>query len=457
MPQLIFRIIEPSGAARDIQVEDGLTIGRARDNRCVVGDETVGLHHLQVLNDNGRLVIEDLGSSNGTHVKEGPVLRRGQRHIVHDGLAFRMGKTLVTATEGRLAGGGDAPTVSMSSEVEETLPAGRRRQVTDDEDARTVRRGAAPRAPAEPPPETEGTVRRGTPGLVTPPMTAGQVAPEDLGATVRKPASSPPPAAPTEDDRVTFKQPTLPPKVVTPRPEAPPPPKEAAPVPDPPDTPKPETPSTADEDDARWLEVLKRLRPRLVVVGKGMKKIHDIEGARLIVGRSADAGCYLEHPTVSAEHARITFNGKTFAVETLSQTNVTQVAGNQLRTGEKLFLTPPVKISFGAIESLFLVDDEEEAPRIEAASALAAKQLVKEGKVTGAQLNEAEQRAKSDRRQLGEMLLFQTGLKIDDWMRAFDGARERRGSDVNPWLVTLVVILLVALGVLAYLMWVRPR
>src|SRR5262245_60527172 len=133
MPQLIFRIIEPSGAARDIQVDDGLTIGRARDNRCVVGDETVGLHHLNVLNDNGRLVTEDFGGSNGTFGKEGPVLRRGQRHIVHDGLAFRMGKTLVTATEGRLATGGDAPTVNLSSAVEETLPAAKRRPVSDEE------------------------------------------------------------------------------------------------------------------------------------------------------------------------------------------------------------------------------------------------------------------------------------------------------------------------------------
>jgi hypothetical protein len=394
-------------------------------------------------------------------VKEGPVLRRGQRHIVHDGLAFRMGKTLVTATEGRLAPGGDAPTVNLSSEVEETLPAGRRRQVTDDEDMRTVRKGAAPKAPAEPPPEAEGTVRRGTPGRVTPPPTAGQAAVEDLGATVRKPTSSPPPAAPTEDDKVTFKQPTLPPRAGTPKQEATAPkpggpeaPRQPSPAPD---ASKAATPATGEEDDARWVEVLQRLRPRLVVVGKGMKKIHDIEGARLIVGRSADAGCYLEHPTVSAEHARISFNGKTFAVETLSQTNVTQVADNQLRTGEKLFLTPPVKISFGAIESLFLVDDEEEAPRLEAASALAAKHLVKEGKITAAQLNEAEERSRNDRRQLGEMLLFQTGLKIDDWMRAFDRAREQRGSDVNPWLVALVVILLVALGALAYLMWVRPR
>jgi hypothetical protein len=45
-----------------------LTIGRATDCDCVVGESTVSRHHAELRRDGGRWLLRDLGSRNGTRV-----------------------------------------------------------------------------------------------------------------------------------------------------------------------------------------------------------------------------------------------------------------------------------------------------------------------------------------------------------------------------------------------------
>ena len=57
-------------AARDVQVPDGvLVIGREPDCGLVVAEGTVGGRHARVFRNAGRLILEDLGSRNGTWVR----------------------------------------------------------------------------------------------------------------------------------------------------------------------------------------------------------------------------------------------------------------------------------------------------------------------------------------------------------------------------------------------------
>ncbi len=61
-----------------------VTIGRTPDNKIVVPHPQVSSRHAQILNQNGQLFLEDLGSANGTFVRGARVVR-GQRVPVQNG------------------------------------------------------------------------------------------------------------------------------------------------------------------------------------------------------------------------------------------------------------------------------------------------------------------------------------------------------------------------------------
>lgn len=49
-------------------------IGRSADAHLVLNDPSVSRRHARILRENNEFVLEDLGSSNGTHVDDVPVL-----------------------------------------------------------------------------------------------------------------------------------------------------------------------------------------------------------------------------------------------------------------------------------------------------------------------------------------------------------------------------------------------
>jgi len=85
----VLRAIAPDGAERTIEVDGTpLTIGRAHDNRVVLGDARVSRHHGRLQARNGALVFTDLGSTNGSRVNgvrvDEIVLGEGDRLQVGD-------------------------------------------------------------------------------------------------------------------------------------------------------------------------------------------------------------------------------------------------------------------------------------------------------------------------------------------------------------------------------------
>lgn len=68
-PSAVLRIVGPDGVERRVLVEGRpLVIGRGRDNDLVVADPLLSRHHARIVPRNGRLVLSDLGSRNGTRV-----------------------------------------------------------------------------------------------------------------------------------------------------------------------------------------------------------------------------------------------------------------------------------------------------------------------------------------------------------------------------------------------------
>jgi hypothetical protein len=78
----------PGGRVKVEITGDRTTVGRTRDNECVLNDPAVSSHHCEFVTDRSGLVIRDLGSSNGTYVNG----RRVKEAPVYDGDAIKIGQ-----------------------------------------------------------------------------------------------------------------------------------------------------------------------------------------------------------------------------------------------------------------------------------------------------------------------------------------------------------------------------
>ncbi len=68
-PTAILRVRAPDGTERSVPLEARpIGIGRGEDNDIVVADPLLSRHHVRILPRNGRLVVLDLASRNGTRV-----------------------------------------------------------------------------------------------------------------------------------------------------------------------------------------------------------------------------------------------------------------------------------------------------------------------------------------------------------------------------------------------------
>src|SRR3954447_9906814 len=66
MPTLVIR--SPDGTEREQQFDGELTIGRQDGNGLVLTEGGVSRKHARVFTSGAQVLIEDLGSANGTHV-----------------------------------------------------------------------------------------------------------------------------------------------------------------------------------------------------------------------------------------------------------------------------------------------------------------------------------------------------------------------------------------------------
>jgi len=82
-------LVRSDGA--ELQLEgDVLYLGRGPDNHIVVNDKLVSRRHSALKREGANYVLEDLGTTNGTHVNG----QRIQRHVLAQGDVVRLGGTL---------------------------------------------------------------------------------------------------------------------------------------------------------------------------------------------------------------------------------------------------------------------------------------------------------------------------------------------------------------------------
>jgi hypothetical protein len=92
VPSALLRVVGPDGVERRLWVEGRpLGIGRGADNDLVVADPLVSRHHARIVPRNGRLVLSDLASRNGTRVNGRAVLEA----VLGAGDRVELGGTIV--------------------------------------------------------------------------------------------------------------------------------------------------------------------------------------------------------------------------------------------------------------------------------------------------------------------------------------------------------------------------
>jgi hypothetical protein len=77
------------GKAFPLSAESATSVGRAGANDIALEDETVSGQHFRIRPEEGRFVLHDLGSTNGTRVND----RRVRRHVLAEGDLIRAGDT----------------------------------------------------------------------------------------------------------------------------------------------------------------------------------------------------------------------------------------------------------------------------------------------------------------------------------------------------------------------------
>jgi pSer/pThr/pTyr-binding forkhead associated (FHA) protein len=403
-------IIQESGKpARRVEAVAGLSFGRASSNSCVLDDDSASSRHAQLVLLDGRLQLQDLGSSNGTRVVGGDKLGRDAVWPLRAGVSFQIGRTLIT--------------VAVSELEEGTLvPAGKEAAtaVRAPVDAPTI----MPRAAAVVPPPGEDATMRPAPA----PAPVVQAAPAPVQPSPVQPA----PQKPAQQKPITVDQfeGTL-------------------------------YVGNAAKDPAALQALLAALRPRLVCTVKKTGRVELIEQVPAVIGRAKTdaAGIALEDEGVSSRHAQLGFDGATFYIEDLGGRNGTYVGATRLTAnGGKSELKCDQHVRFGSVDALFVREartGEALAPALHYAGAL--EQLQAESLVPKERLREA--RAKLDSgAHPGEHLILTGAVTVEQWCTALEQARLRgvlqRGTSQrrSPLVWILAAALVVALGALGYLL-----
>lgn len=148
--------------------------------------------------------------------------------------------------------------------------------------------------------------------------------------------------------------------------------------------------------------------------------IFDLTGPEITVGRLADNGVQVEHPSVSGHHAIFRLDGQDYFVRDLESTNGTRINGERIAQ-QKLRRNDILRL--GNIELLY---DSEHAPPGEPMPSLSPR------------VNLAE---------------CATHGRPADFTNASPLGKKIRGKQSSTWTAVLALLSILALAALGYFVW----
>ncbi len=414
----MMRVEEGDGPPRDVEVVEGLVIGRHADCGLMLKDAYASNRHATIVRSGPQLAVMDLGSENGTTVNDDEVLREGEERLLEDGLRIQVGESTISI-------------VSLPSEAKSA--------------------GEASDSPSSEAPTVD-----------LPPWKVPRTDPASLDETVHAESpfhgadggSSRPQSRRRKGRRAEDQSSDGPPQKRTPADYV-----ERAKV---------SSMDEFDERDPRTLIAesdhaiaaaarLKSMGARLIIVNEADLRIVPLDRPEFTIGRADQSALWLENRGVSLEHALIRFQpaGHTFVLEDLGSVNGTLHTSAPVLEGVPCSLESDAHLRFGTIEAVFMQDLDADLVELpESRQDDAIKLLVSRGKLSTQATKLAEEEALEEDISLGEALLIGQHVSPRDWCSAVKDARlaldlgvlsESNAQPRIALVVLLVVVSLIAL------------
>ncbi|MCZ6596720.1 MAG: FHA domain-containing protein, partial [Planctomycetota bacterium] len=304
MSEWTFRVHVPGEPLQEVEVVDGLTLGRHPESGCVLKDPRISAHHARVLREGDSFLIEDVGSSNKTQIGGGPSLAQGERLKLENGMEIVLGDTRI-----EVAGPVGIPSTTVEGVVGEPAVDG------------TVMGSSATSEPASAAPEDPSAAPAPSPGT-------GAVAAGESGAAPPVPAEPSREMAP--DDSSGYMGTVM--------------------------------GIEAPMDELARLEALEVTRPRLVIVNEAFGRIVDIEKDVFLIGRrkKENPDLLIDDSALSGRHAEIKYDGRRFFLTDLNSTNHTYIGDERLAAESPREIKSDTRIRFGSVEAVFFTDKDSE-------------------------------------------------------------------------------------------------
>ena len=333
---------------RTIAVKAGDTIGRDASNSIVLGDSKASKHHARIVESEGLLAIEDLGSTNGIWVGSQRLTAERPHPLLH-GDRLTIGDATLRVDAPSQPRSNDGASGAGAAEMDVTVaPANAASSLEN-----TVAPTAGGSAPSSKQALEDMTVQPGSHDVTIPPQPVQSSRPAPRPPAEATPSPKAKPAA-----RVT----PAPPASTKPRPE-PIPRLDSVAVPPPAqdDSLAERTwmwaaePALGDADASSYL---KAVDVRLVFVVHREPRTERLTKPTTVVGRRPKDGIdiALGDDSVSGIHAKISLNQSTFRVQDLDSSNGVSVAGSWLASGgETKGVESDTRISFGAVDAFLVI------------------------------------------------------------------------------------------------------
>ncbi len=404
-PAWTMRVVDGDDPPYDVEVTEGLLIGRHTDCELVLKDSHVSKRHAKIVQSGAQLAIADLGSNNGTIINGDRVLHEGEQCALSHGLRIQVGYAEVTVVGPPEAVETKAPETELS---EATTPAedDAWNELKDDPAKlqETVRAVSPFHSAAPPPPQQESEPR-----------------PKSSSPPVRRASDS------SEADFAGYDLRTI----------------------------------VAESDHAVGSDArLECMEARIVVLNEADLRIVPLDELVFTIGRSEKCHLRLENRGVSLDHAFIRFHptSNTFTLQDVGSANGTFLSNAPLPGGSPRELEPDSHVRFGTIEGVFMQGLDSEFHKLSSdRHADAATLLKSRGKLSVQAIKLGNKSAQEQGTSLGEALLLGQYVTPRDWCLAVKDARlaanlaalSGSGSKKNL-LIPLLIVVAIALAAVAW-------
>jgi pSer/pThr/pTyr-binding forkhead associated (FHA) protein len=183
-------------------------------------------------------------------------------------------------------------------------------------------------------------------------------------------------------------------------------------------------------------------RPRVLIAMRDRCTAVELRTTRATLGRLPRCDVTVEHPSVSARHAELSWEGGEWLLRDLASTNGTRlgihrvVHARPVRNGAHIIL--------GSVDLMFVVDGED-VPNAD----VVLEALARERRLSAAQVREAREALAAGGEQLGEILVRRGWLSPGEWSEAAGGSGVAPRPGRRP-LVWWTLAVLAALGAAAW-------